>query len=635
MAYKFSLYLFRDNEKININSITCKTSSETKTFYYKDFVIGNATYVWEALSENIEFTVEASNGLSGWYFSSIGKALDSDSINGSTYKYTYKYDSSNTTPVNMRPVPFTGFDLTCFFIQDYVSETNYTQLPIKQLEYKIGTGTWTTYTGSEKSVLIVSGTTKDISLRITPEDDTYIKGWYVSENNSNTGTTNARTDNSTSTSNGKIIYTYSSDKKSDVVNIRPVFYTYAFRLEYKDTPYNANGIQQSSIVAITNGFKKTLSYTFFYPEEQGGKIGGWATDKAGGALVYEGGKQYALTGTDGAQTKIALFKAYKNLPYRIKLSLYKNDGSSTSAFKTFEFGSENSSTIQLTTDDIKSIKEVSPTREGYGFLGYSTDKSATVATYKFTGVGSGNAWKFEGTSTTKNYNLYAVWSKIYYASFTIYSGIGFFSDGSTVKTYEDEVNAENFRTNLPRPEIENYKLIGWAISESDANNGIVTYELQHSFSYGDPKKEYVLYAVWTRIYSYKFIYNSGDGAWADGSTQKKEEGTTTEILYKGYRLLNNTPISNDTSKVFKYWLLKKNNVDIQYEPNSIWPLDFSNSDSIELTFNAQYLSASGEGVVYIGNDVYIPYIYTTLNGVTGWHECEAYVYSSGWKVCIE
>lgn len=626
MAYKFSLWLVQNNQKINIDSITCKVGSETITYNYNNFVTNGPTHVWEELTQDITFTVTASDGLQGWYFSGGETgAKNSDSVNGTQYTYTYKYNSSNTNAVNMRPVPFEGYNLTCWL---YHNET----LPVDKLEYKIGNGSWQNIETLNNSHLIgssISGNSS-VSLRITKQENTVVSGWYISEKNDTTGSSSSFSDSSTSVSGNQIVYTYTSNKIASTISIRPIFYTYHFRINYKDTPYVSWGgpNKSSLIVAIDNGFKKILAYTFDYPEYQSGTTGGWSTTQ-NGKLEYYGGQEYELVGEDGvSQTVINVYKAYKNLPYRIKLSLYKNDGSSSSPFKTFEFGREDSSTIQLTNAEILQVKQVSPERSGYEFLGYSTSTTATTATYKFAGSGAANSWSFTGTSSTRNYNLYAVWRIWYEASFTLYANGGQFSDGSTSTTYSEGSSLSNKIVFVPQPTREGYAFLGWATTSSATTT---SYGTHGPFDLAQFGKNYTLYAVWQRVYHYKVTYKSGAGKWSNGDTELIDEADTPNIRH-WYDLTSNTPTSNTTDYVFKAWSDGYNDFTL---PTGLY-LEFSETnDSIELTYTAKYGKATEDGVVYINGEPYIPYIYSTINGVEDWRQYEAHIYSSGWKISIE
>lgn len=502
-------------------------------------------------------------------------------------------------------------------------------LPVTKIEYSLNNSSWTNIDFSATNTAGVTinnnlSVDKYVYIKITKEANTTVTGWYV--------TTDGTTRSSYSTDGNTVTYRYRYDSNdyATQVNMRAVFQTYHFRINYNDTPYISWGgpNKASLIVAINNGFKKILTYTFDYPEYQSGTIGGWSTTQ-NGKLEYYGGQEYELVGEDGvSQTIINVYKAYKNLPYRIKLSLYKNDGSSSSPFEIFEFGREDSSTIQLTNAEILQIKQVSPERSGYEFLGYSTSTTATTATYKFAGSGFANSWSFTGTSSIRNYNLYAVWRIWYEASFTLYANGGQFSDGSISTTYSEGSSLSNKIIFVPQPTREGYTFLGWATTSSATTTSYGTYGPFDLAQFG---KNYTLYAVWQRVYHYKVTYKSGAGKWSNGDTELIDEADTPNVRH-WYSLTSNTPTSNTTDYVFKAWSDGYNDFPL---PNGRWFEFTDTNNSIELTYTAKYGKATEDGVVYINGEPYIPYIYSTINGVADWRQYEAHIYSSGWKICIE
>ena len=535
-----------------------------------------------------------------------------------------------------------SYKLQFYYQQDYKF------LPITEIKYSLNNSSWTDVEFSATSTTGVTisddlSVDKYVYIKITKETNTTVTGWYVATD----GTT--RSSYSTGTNTVTYRYKYDSNDYAIQVNMRAVFQTYRYRILYNSFPYLQYAENQqrvpSTIVGTTGklideiNFYSKYDYLIYYPEYQAGRDGiGWNTIENSTTATYKSGEKKTFTGIksenfNSNNNTITLYPVYKN-KYTININLYKNDGTSsgtTNVYNNISFYRDATGKQYLTISEISDINDISPSREGYVLQGYSkTSGTNNTLDYSLTSV-TNSSWQFEWKSTSQTIKLYAVWAKKYYASFTLYGKGGFFADGQDTNYLTDDLSIGSTKKvpDLPQPTRDGYKLMGWSLNWQ--TGAAVDYELGAEFEYSESGKSYALYAVWAKEYYYKFTYNAGSGKWSDGSTQKTEDGTTTEVQYRGYRLRTDVPISNDANKTFKYWTRLENNKNIQYTPNSIWPLDFSNSDSIELTFTAQYLANSSEGIVYINGNPYIPYIYT--NGE--WQECEAWIYSHGWQICIE
>lgn len=533
-----------------------------------------------------------------------------------------------------------SYQLQFYYQQDYDF------LPITKIEYSLNNRSWTNvkFSATNTEGVTISddlSVDKYVYIKITKEANTTVTGWYVATD----GTT--RSSYSTGTNTVTYRYKYDSNNYAMQVNMRAVFQTYRYRILYNSFPYLQYAENQQKVpnLGITGklidevNFYSKYNYLIYYPEYQVGRDGiGWNTVENSTTATYKSGEEKTFTGIksedfNSIDDTITLYPVYKN-KYTININLYKNDGTSSSTtniYNNISFYREATGKQYLTTSEILDIRDISPSRDGYVLQGYSKTSGANnnldYSLISFTN----RSWQFEWKSTSQTIKLYAVWAKKYYASFTLHGKGGLFADGQDTNylTNDLSIGSTKKEPDLPEPTRDGYKLIGWSLDWQ--TGATVDYELGAEFEYSESGKSYTLYAVWAKEYYYKFIYNAGNGKWPDGSTQKIEDGITLEVQYRGYRLRTDVPISNDVNTTFKYWTRLENNKNIQYEPNSIWPLDFSNNDSIELTFTAQYLKASSEGVVYINGKPYIPYIYTNEE----WQECEAWVYSNGWKICIE
>ena len=158
-------------------------------------------------------------------------------------------------------------------------------------------------------------------------------------------------------------------------------------------------------------------------------------------------------------------------------------------------------------------------RDGYEFLGWSTNSSATEASYD-NGQSFG-AW-YLSTGSDDNTTLYAVWKKTdsTYTAYVSYNANGgTFSTGGTTykqtitsKTYAtvDGINYVSAATDTPSLSRENYRHEGWATS-STATEALI--KVGGDVSVG-VNKTLTLYAVWSKsaVGGIAWVY---DGKWKE------------------------------------------------------------------------------------------------------------------------
>lgn len=147
----------------------------------------------------------------------------------------------------------------------------------------------------------------------------------------------------------------------------------------------APGTQKADIYNATTSYKFTLSST--KPTRSGYTFLGWSTSSSATSASYSAGGSITLSAND---TLYAIWSK------KITLTYSANGGSNAP--------SAESATIYNATTSYKfTISSTKPSRSGYTFLGWSTNSSATSATYS------------AGSSITLSANdtLYAVWKTAY------------------------------------------------------------------------------------------------------------------------------------------------------------------------------------------------------------------------------
>ena len=180
------------------------------------------------------------------------------------------------------------------------------------------------------------------------------------------------------------------------------------------------------------------------------------------------------------------------------------------------------------------LSSIQPTRANYTFLGWSSNKAATAATYQ-----PGAVYK-ESVSIT----LYAVWQQKYVQ-------ITYNANGGTGAPETRKI-AMGSKYTLPttQPTRDGYKFLGWS-SEKDAKEA--EYTSSTAFTANNDR---IFYAIWERVsHTISFNANGGEGAPLTISTDTNEVVLPeTRPTRQGYTFLG--------------WSTKQNGK-VEYEPGNI------------------------------------------------------------------
>ena len=171
----------------------------------------------------------------------------------------------------------------------------------------------------------------------------------------------------------------------------------------------------------------------------------------------------------------------------------------------------------------KKLSNIIPTRHGFTFLGWSTDKNATIASYPAGG-------KFIKALGTKNEDvtLYAVWRAESYHIFYKANG-----GKNAPETQTTEFSVDAILSNK-KPTRQGYVFLGWSPNKGAT---MPTYKASSTF---ELRKSTTLYAVW-RKKAYTVIFNANGGVGAP-SRQSVALGSKiflskTKPQRKGYTFL--------------------------------------------------------------------------------------------------
>ncbi len=263
----------------------------------------------------------------------------------------------------------------------------------------------------------------------------------------------------------------------------------------------------------------------------------------------------------------------RNQSYKLVYDL--DGGTGSIADSTFKVG------------DKVTITSVVPTKEGYNFLGWSTKKNASSASYK------------AGDSVTLNdaydgsVRLYAVWeSKGYKIKYDSNGGNGTISD-SIYKLGESKKLTKNTFTK------EGYTFIGWNTNKN-ASAALYTDE-QVVSDLGQTGETVTLYAIWkANTYTVKYDGNGGTGSMANVTYSYEEskkltkntfakEGYTfvgwntnkdaSAALYTDEQEVSNLSKENDgVITLYAIWKVKKYDVSVVVQNGTV---DVANKQVVE------------------------------------------------------
>lgn len=196
---------------------------------------------------------------------------------------------------------------------------------------------------------------------------------------------------------------------------------------------------------------------------------GWAKKKDATKASYSAGDKVVLRKYGASDGNLTLYAVWKEQTYKVSYSA--NGGSGAPATK--EYGKVSNSSVKI--DSGSSLK-----RQYYQFIGWSTNKNATVADSKYA---PGAAYTGKADLT-----LYAVWKvQDFTISFDANGGSGAPAQISSTKTASSVV--------LPTvvPTRANYKFLKWNTKKDGSGS---SYAAGSTYS---GRENVVLYAVWQKV----------------------------------------------------------------------------------------------------------------------------------------
>ena len=153
------------------------------------------------------------------------------------------------------------------------------------------------------------------------------------------------------------------------------------------------------------------------------------------------------------------------------------------------------STYTYATSGTTNLSKNIPSRTGYTFLGWSTNKNATTKTY--------NAGGGYPRNIMQDVTLYAIWKSNTYT-------VTFDGNGGSVSFNSKTVTYNSTYGSLPTASRTGYTTTGWYTAKSGGSKIVVSTKVTAT-------SNHTLYAQW-RVNTYKVIYNANGGTGAPSAT---------------------------------------------------------------------------------------------------------------------
>lgn len=321
----------------------------------------------------------------------------------------------------------------------------------------------------------------------------------------------------------KDVYYEGTDEEWDLIEIESnntSLHDATFYCKYKITYDSNGGSTISEYSEISSG--ESILIISDSPQKEGYTFLGWSSNKTSTTAEYFSGSEIIPS------SSLVLYAVWKIEEFSIVYDA--NGGSNAPLSQTKTYGID----LILSKD--------TPSKEGYTFKGWSTDKSDVVAEYQPNSVYTLN------TATT----LYAIWEiKTYTISYDA-------NGGAPTPEPQEVIHGKTIKLSNVIPTKEGYDFIGWSLNNLNCSPGSELYT----------NSSVTLYAVW-QIKTYTVTYD------ANGGTNAPANQTKTY----GVDLSLSNAMPAREGYTFKGWSTVKDAV-AEYQPNSVY------SENAELTLYA-------------------------------------------------
>ena len=304
---------------------------------------------------------------------------------------------------------------------------------------------------------------------------------------------------------------YDPDVKGSVITLKAKWTAWKHTIHYdKNVPASSSSQTVANMPeddTKTFDITKTISST--KPSRNGYIFNGWNTQKDGKGTAYASGAAYKHDQNGGTVTLYAQWT-----PWKHTVTYDKNvDPSSSSQTVTNMPGNQTK-----TFDEKLMISSTKPSRNGYIFNGWNTQKNG-----KGTAYASGAEYKHDQNGNTVT--LYAQWTA--WKHTVHYNANG--GDQNSVPTDQTKTFDQAMILSDKKPTRHGYNFVRW---NTKADGTGTSYEVKGNYNHDQNGGTVTLYAIWTPwVHTVHYDANGGDQN-SVPNDQKKTYGQSMNVATK-------------------------------------------------------------------------------------------------------
>lgn len=325
-------------------------------------------------------------------------------------------------------------------------------------------------------------------------------------------------------------YSYNRDSDGGTVTLYAVWTPWKYTVRYdKNVPANSSSQTVSNMPADqTKTEEVNLTLSSNKPSRNGYIFNGWQAQINGKAVDYQPGA--TLSYDPDVKGSVITLKA-KWTAWKHTIHYDKNVPASSSSQTVANMPEDDTKTFDIT----KTISSTKPSRNGYIFNGWNTQKDG-----KGTAYASGAAYNHDQNGGTVT--LYAIWTPwVHTVHYDANGGDQNSVPNDQKKTYEQSMNVA---TKVPTR--NEYKFLGWTTGK----DGSGTFYNPGDAYYHDQNGQTVtLYAKWIQLYTVKYDGNQPaiKGVTVTGSVANQTQGQDESVNLRTNNFKNDSGVYKDWS----------------------------------------------------------------------------------------
>lgn len=325
-------------------------------------------------------------------------------------------------------------------------------------------------------------------------------------------------------------YSYNRDSDGGTVTLYAVWTPWKYTVRYdKNVPASSSSQTVSNMPADqTKTEEVNLTLSSNKPSRNGYIFNGWQAQINGKAVDYQPGA--TLSYDPDAKGSVITLKA-KWTAWKHTIHYDKNVPASSSSQTVANMPEDDTKTFDIT----KTISSTKPSRNGYIFNGWNTQKDG-----KGTAYASGAAYKHDQNGGTVT--LYAIWTP--WVHTVHYDANG--GDQNSVPNDQKKTYGQSMNVATKVPTRNEYKFLGWTTGK----DGSGTFYNPGDAYYHDQNGQTVtLYAKWIQLYTVKYDGNQPaiKGVTVTGSVANQTQGQDESVNLRTNNFKNNSGIYKDWS----------------------------------------------------------------------------------------